>query len=152
MRTILESAEFEEMIDLEEVPPPELIEASAESMRESARRLAPDRVFQVGDKTVKVFLNDTLSPMDHYYLPDWPDGELLVNINKNHSHWKRMVQDVDSFLMYVLDCVFDALAEWKAARRTSAINHETFRYIKDTYLRHNFEVFGAHGSQATSSE
>jgi hypothetical protein len=141
LREVLESSQFADFIELEEVPPPEMIEASKEPMKETVQYLKPDSVIKVGDHVVKIFLNREVSPNDPYYIADWPNKELLININTRHLHWKRIVTSADSLFLYVLDCVFDGLAEWKAAQKTSTIHHYTFKYLKDGFLRQDYETF-----------
>ena len=141
LREVLESSQFSDLIDLEEVPPPEMIEAYNEPMKETIKYLEPNLIIKVGEHLVKIYLNDQVSPNDPYYRPDWPNQDLIININTRHIHWNRIVKDSDSFFLYVLDCVFDGLSEWKAAKKTSPIHHDTFKYLKDGFLRQHFESF-----------
>lgn len=141
LREVLESPRFADLVELEEVPPPEMIDAHSDHMKDTVKYLDPDTIIRVGRKLVKIYLNSEVSPNDPYYIADWPGDDLLVNINTKHKHWRRIVKDSSSFYLYVLDCVFDGLAEWKSAQKTSRIEHDTFKYLKDGFLRQNFEEF-----------
>ena len=38
-------------------------------------------------------------------------------------------------LIYTLNCIYDALAEWKCMRKTGLILPDTVKVIKDSYMR-----------------
>ena len=60
-------------------------------------------------------------------------------MNVNHPHWKQLIAS-EGVLNYLRHCIYDAIAEWQARKRTSRIDPDTIKMFKDSLLRVSFEI------------
>lgn len=135
----LESPEMIDSIELEEVPPPELIEEAFRSVTDNVRQRTETFRADLPHVTVKGYVSD-LSPNDPYVVLDaTKDDEVLVIINIAHPHWKQ-IKGSEGILNYFRHCIYDGLAEWKARRKAAPLSPETVKLIKDKYLRVSFDL------------
>lgn len=135
LKTELQSKEFVDLIEIDTVPPPEVIESSAKPMLEAAKSHEPKFYVTVGVLSVRLYLSTDASPMDLYYNSDVTAANLIsVVVNVNHPHWSQLAGS-ESVLTYLRQCVFDAVAEWQCRRQTGAIQPHTIKALKDGLLR-----------------
>jgi hypothetical protein len=66
------------------------------------------------------------------------DNEVVVCINTRHRFWEDYVTDTQDILIYLLNCIYDALAEWKCQQRTGEIKPDTVKIIKDSFMRDTY--------------
>jgi hypothetical protein len=139
IKSIVSEPDFADVVNFREVPPPEIVEATLKPLREATQRSTPDNVFMIGTLTVKLFMDSTRSPNDPYFLGDYvSDDEVTVCINTRHRFWEDYVTDTQDILIYTLNCIYDAIAEWKCMRRTGEIRPDTVKVIKDALMRETF--------------
>jgi len=140
IRNIVSDPDFADLVNVEEVPPPEIVEATFLPLRESTQSLQPDSTFNIGNLKVKLFMDSSSSPNDPYFFGDYvSDEEVTVCVNTRHRFWEDYVTDAQDILIYTLNCIYDALAEWKCMRRTGEIRPDTVKVIKDALMRQSFD-------------
>ncbi|MCC7336741.1 MAG: ATP-binding protein [Pirellulaceae bacterium] len=133
LKTQLESAGFVDAIQLTEVPSEEVIKASTKHVVDAISPREPDLNVKLGANHVRVYLSHDLSPQDPYFSSDTA-ADIIVSINCRHVHWSR-IDGPDAVLRYLLECVYDAVAEWKCSRQSAAVSHDTIKWLKDGLLR-----------------
>ncbi|MBX6773011.1 MAG: ATP-binding protein [Chloroflexi bacterium] len=80
-----------------------------------------------------------LSPNDPYTAVHMPsDEKVVIVVNQSHPHWRFLPSE--AVLWYLKHCVYDALAEWKAAKRASPPDYNTVKLFKDQFLRVPMEI------------
>jgi hypothetical protein len=138
IKEMISDPAFADLVNIAEVPAPEIVEAAFDPLRETAKTAKADFVISVGQLTVKLFMDNSRSPNDPYFLGDYfSDNEIVVCINTRHRFWEDHVLDSEEVLIYTLNCIYDAIAEWKCMRRTGVIQPDTVKVIKDSYMREN---------------
>src|SRR5205823_1480226 len=90
LRAEMESKEFVDIIQIQEVPPPKAIEAAAEHIIAAAARLEPSFSVSLGNTVVKVYLSTDGSPFDPYYVSEITKNGILVVANQLHPHWGEL--------------------------------------------------------------
>ncbi|WP_153559334.1 ATP-binding protein [Roseimaritima sediminicola] len=133
LKNRLESPDFVDAIELTEIPSEDVIKDSNQHVVDAVSPGDPDLTVKLGPNEVRVYLAHDLSPQDPYFASDTA-GDVIVSINCNHVHWQR-IDGADSVLRYLLECVYDAVAEWKCSKKSGAISHDTIKWIKDGLLR-----------------
>jgi hypothetical protein len=140
IRTIVSDPDFTDLVTIEEVPAPELVEAAFVPLREATKTMEPDSVFLIGSLTVKLFMDNESSANDPYFFGDYvSDEEVIVCVNTRHRFWEDFVTDAQDILIYTLNCIYDAIAEWKCMRKTGEIQADTVKIIKDGFMRQTFD-------------
>jgi Histidine kinase-, DNA gyrase B-, and HSP90-like ATPase len=137
LRSEMESQEFIDLIEIETVPPPEVIEETTKPLIEAVEEEEPSFVVTIGEDFVcKTFLTVDTSPNDPYYASDamGTSNTILVVVNRRHPHWAQL-GDSESVLTYLRHCVYDAIAEWQARRKTGGVQPNTIKALKDNLLR-----------------
>lgn len=145
LRHEMESAEFADLIEIGEVPPPEVVRAAIEPVVESTRGQRPDLTVTIGPTSVNVFLTKDTSPNDPYYASDYATSDVVVVVNTRHPYWAQ-ISGSDGVLNFLRHCVYDALAEWKCTRKMGEIQPDTVKMIKDSYLRMPMIMTGHSGT------
>jgi hypothetical protein len=136
----LESPEMVDSIEVEDVPPPELVEEAFRSVTDNVRPRTETFRADLPHVTVKGYVASDLSPNDPYVVVDAArDDEVLVIINIAHPHWKQ-IKGSEGILNYFRHCLYDGLAEWKARRKAANLSPDTIKLLKDRYLRVSFEI------------
>jgi hypothetical protein len=139
IKEIISDPDFVDLVNVTDVPAPELVAASFKPFRDSVILNEPDNVFVIGDLKVKLYMDSSRSPNDPYYFGDYvSDDEVSVCVNTQHRFWQDYVSDAQDILIYVLNCIYDAIAEWKCMRRTGEIRPDTVKLIKDSFMRLTF--------------
>jgi hypothetical protein len=139
IKEIVTAPDFIDLVNITEVPPPEIVKATFEPLREVTQKTTPDCVFTIGLLKVNLFMDSSGSPNDPYFLGDYvSDDEVSVCVNTRHRFWEDYVTDTQDVLIYTLNCIYDAIAEWKCMRRTGEIRPDTVKVIKDAYMRQTF--------------
>jgi hypothetical protein len=85
---------------------------------------------------IQVILSDNSSPYDPYLIVRPLGGEQRIDIvlNINHPYWIDL-EDNNSRFNFLLSCVYDGVAEWKAGFRLHRLDPDTIKSIKDSLLR-----------------
>jgi len=135
------SPEMVDRIVIEEVP-------SEESVRTSLDALSfgitcthdPNFLVRIDSLSVKLYLVSDMSPQDYYVVTETHHpAEVVVIINTAHPHWGHL-SGSEGVLNYLRDCTYDAVAEWQARKKTSRIDPDTIKILKDRLLRVPFEL------------
>ncbi len=136
----LSTPEFLEALQLEEtLPPLDQIEASNQHVVENARTQDPAFVVALNDMTIHVYIDTIGSPNDPYFVNENIDeNKLAIVVNKQHPHW-RMLEGENSVVNYLRHCVYDGVAEHRAAR-IRRLESDSVKRLKDSYLRVSFDV------------
>jgi len=139
LRQEMESKEFVDSITIDDAPPPEVVAAANAQLVAKAEEHEPSLTLRIGDHVCKIFISDDYSVNDPYYVHEITKESMVVVVNQNHPHWIEL-QGSEGVLNYLRHCVYDAIAEWQASLRTSAILPETVRTFKDKLLRLPAEI------------
>ena len=141
----LKSKEIKDKLFNEVLPDERAIKASFERLLETTQR-NDDPVVEVnignGEEVISIEVYfRKVSEFEPYVLVETSieNNTLIVIINLLHPYWQEL-KNLDGYLSFIRHCVYDGLAEWKAAKKTSRINHDTVKYIKDLLLRLPFEI------------
>jgi hypothetical protein len=136
IKEIVSNPDFADLVNLTEVPAPEIVDAAFSPLRESSAGSNPDQIFGIGSLTVKLFMDSTLSPNDPYFLGDYINDDVVtVCVNTKHRFWEDYVQDTQDILIYTLNCIYDAIAEWKCMKLTGEIKPDTVKIMKNGLMR-----------------
>src|SRR5206468_4199457 len=129
----LATSEFLEKLNLDAVlPPPSQISESNRAVIENAQTVDPTFVASLGGMTVKVFIDTIGSPNDPYFInEDVSDNEVVVVVNAQHPHWS-MLEGENAVVNYLRHCVYDGVAEHRAARR-KRLEPDSIKRLKDSY-------------------
>lgn len=131
----LEKPEIIDFIDLKPIPTPDAVEATKQSIVGELGDRTPDLIIKIGEHECRVYLSTDDSPRDPYFLSDAAQQNvLLVYINCRHPHWNR-IRGANGVANYLLECIFDALAEWKCIRQKAPLRPDTIKSLKDELLR-----------------
>ena len=135
---IITSGDFVDLVNLTEVPPPELVDEAFKPLVETMRTVDADKTYVLGDLTIKLFMDTSRSASDPYFHGDYVGGSTVsVCINTNHRFWQDYVQDAQDMMIYTLNCIYDSLAEWKCMQKTGEIRPDTVKLMKDSYMRYS---------------
>ena len=147
----MQSKEFVDLIELDQVPPPEVIAQVNKPIVEAAKREEPNFNVRIGTIACKVYLSTDESPNDPYFVTDITPAHILVIVNTRHPHWSEL-DGAAGVLNYLRHCVYDAIAEWQAGRRSSPLLPSTIKVIKDRLLRLPAEIEQASGIDGDGAE
>lgn len=131
----LTSSELADLIAIEDVPPPEVVQQTLEPVIQSAATREAAFSARVGNLDVDGFLIGDGSPNDPYVAVDSSaDRRVVVIVNMRHPYIRELVGS-EGILNYLRHCTFDAIAEWQARQTTTALDPDTFKVLKDRLLR-----------------
>lgn len=137
----LESDLSKGLMVLDPVVPSEVLRRQDEEMvSREVENNAPDRTYQIGDTTVKMYFA-SVSSREPYYVNESPNSEtLIVIVNQSHPHWRMLGNaEVQSYLRH---CVLDGVAEHRVMRlrNVQSVDERTVKEEKDKLLRLRFEI------------
>ena len=139
LRQEMESKEFIDIIEIQEVPPPEVIEEANKPILEAAAKEEPNFVATVGQTSCRIYLSTDGSAYDPYYVSDFTTNQILVVANTHHPHWTQL-KGSEGVLNFLRHCVYDAIAEWLCGRKNAPVRPETIKLLKDQLLRLPSEI------------
>lgn len=92
--------------------------------------------YSIDGITIRVILSDNSSPYDPYLIvrPLGGENRIDIVINKNHPYWMDLA-DNNSRFNFLMSCIYDGVAEWKAGFRLHRLDPDTIKTIKDSLLR-----------------
>ena len=94
---------------------------------------------KIGSLLVKLFIVE-MSPNDPYLTVEATRSEeVIIIVNASHPHWKQ-IRGAQGILNYLRHCTYDGIAEWQAINRTSRIDPDTIKILKDRLLRIPLEM------------
>lgn len=136
----LGSAEIEDFVTIEVVPPPEAIEQALLPLKKAVGERQPTFRARAAHLEILGFLVGDGSVHEPYVVVDsTSDTRVMVIININHPHWLQL-KGSDGVLNYLRHCTFDGIAEWQARRRSASLDPDTIKILKDRLLRLPFEI------------
>jgi len=136
IQEVLQDPDMIDLLNLDEVPPPELATAALQPLRETTTTTEPDQVFTLGQLTIKLFMDNQRSENDPYFVGDYvADHTISVCINTQHRFWRERILDAGDIFIYTLNCIYDAISEWRCMQKTGEIRPDTVKVIKDSYMR-----------------
>ena len=142
LKSELESDELVDLIQIEDVPPDEVVTAAKKPVLDSVKSLEPQLTVSLGDAHVKVFISTDASPFDPYFVTDVATDHVIVIVNRAHPYWMQ-IKGSDGVLNFLRECVYDGIAEWKCTKKSSVIAPDTIKMIKDQYLRVPMQIQNA---------
>jgi hypothetical protein len=135
----LESPEMIDNIILSAVPDEEVITQEFGDTIDKVVKIQQETFrVRIGGLEVAVYVNDDMSPSDPYVLSDPSEDFVIVIVNTAHPHWHLL--DNNEVLNYLRHCVYDAVAEWKARKKSTKLLPNTIKKLKDELLRITFEM------------
>lgn len=140
----LNSPEMVDQINIQVIPPPEIISETNERIVKSVIENNPPQhqgyIQSNPEIAWKVHL-DKGSPNDQYAYGDSANpNEITVIVNVEHPYWRTQLMGTRSILDYLRHCVYDSLAEWQARVKNSKIDPGTVKLLKDRLLRVPFQI------------
>lgn len=137
----LMSPEMVDLIEIEPVPPEEVVEEAVQKITDSVTETREETFrYNVGGLVVRLYLVADLSPNDPYVTIDATQtSEVVVIINHAHPHWGQL-NGSEGVLNYIRHCTYDAIAEWQARSKASTIDPDTIKLLKDKLLRVPFLI------------
>ncbi|QNN21757.1 hypothetical protein HED60_05550 [Planctomycetales bacterium ZRK34] len=134
LREQMQNAAFVDAINLQVVPPDEVVKSANVPLIESSQNDEPVLALNVGEIPVRLYLNAQASPNDPYFSSDFPGDQVIVAVNAKHPHFHRISGGAGGVRNYLMECVYDALAEWKATKAKN-IRHDTVKWLKNGLLQ-----------------
>lgn len=131
----ISSAELADLIDIDDVPPPEVVDETLEPMREAAEGREPDIHGSIGRLDFSLYTVIDGSPNDPYVTVDSPHTDRVVVIVNMRHPFIQQLEGSEGVLNYLRHCAYDAIAEWQAMRVTTQIDPDTVKILKDRLLR-----------------
>lgn len=131
----MESPEFVDTLNIDEVPPPELGGLRDAPLIDQSGAREPDITIVVGEQlTVRLFLIP-VSPNDPYYAFEISDPlTILLTVNESHTSYTEL-RGEEAVRCHLKHCAFDAVAEWKCRSKVGDVRAESVRQIKDQLFR-----------------
>ena len=157
LRQQMETPEFADLINLTPVPTPDLVEEATAPLIEAAAEEEPAQIIQIGSGEQRivchVYFSTTASPNDPYFATSHAEDTIKVILNTRHPHFRRVRGGSHGVTAYLMECVYDAIAEWKATRACT-VRHDTIKIIKDGLLRHEvaMDTTDGDGPEPTDTE
>ncbi|MCU0316134.1 MAG: ATP-binding protein [Fimbriimonadaceae bacterium] len=133
----LNSSELVDLLELtEDLPSEEVVDETVEEFVKEKPGEKPSVTAQIGNQSrVRVFRDENASPQDFYYANDLDsDGNIIVRINWRHPFIK-MLRGPESIANYLRECIYDALAQYKAESIRSRFHANTVLKVKDGLMR-----------------
>lgn len=133
----LDSDKFRDVLRNTTVLPAEILDqTNDETVRRILKGDHRSFKYQLDSLSVDIILSESSSPYDPYLIvrPAGGDGCLFIIINVNHSYWIDLGDNTSRF-HFLLNCIYDGVAEWKAEFLLSQLDPNTIKLIKDSLLR-----------------
>lgn len=151
----LTSPEMVDQINISVLPTEEAIHASKEKILGSvvSTRTATQQgvIGSTPPIAWKIFLQK-MSPHDPYVVSDSTmDNEITVIVNLNHPYFATQLGGLESVRDYLRQCIYDSVAEWQARAKTSRIDSDTIKLLKDRLLRVPLEM-ESHADEAEAPD
>jgi hypothetical protein len=129
----LTSSELADLITLEQVPPPEVVQHALKPVLESVKKRAP--AFDVSRRFRGRWIPSRRRlPNDPYVAVDSTSNRVVIAVNMRHPYIQEL-SGSEGVLNYLRHCMYHAIAEWQARRKTTSLDPDTIRILKDLLLR-----------------
>lgn len=137
----IESGEWVDALMVNELQGDEIIYASNKALiKVTVERETPQEI-SLNGLTVRLYIDDGMSPNDPYVLNDSTNSadEVIIIVNRNHPYYSE-IEGTRGALNFLRHCVYDGVSEWKAFRKNGTILPDTVKFIKDDLLRVPFSI------------
>ena len=113
-----------------------IVKTNEETVTRLLRTQHSSYVYILGGISIMVILSDNSSAFDPYLIvrPLGGQNRIDVVVNVNHPYWMDLA-DNNSRFSFLLSCIYDGVAEWKAGFLLNRLDPNTIKIIKDTLLR-----------------
>ena len=136
----LSSAEFADLVELEPVPPPETVQQAIQPLKDAIKSRQPTYQASLAQFDILGFVVSDLSANDPYVVVDATDDKRVqIIVNMQHPHWSQL-SGSEGALNYLRHCTYDGVAERQARRKTSTLDPDTIKILKDRLLRLPLEI------------
>ena len=136
----LSSTELSDIVTLEEVPPPETVRRAVQPLKDAVSTREPTFRANLAQFDILGFLVRDLSTNDPYVVVDsTSEKRVQIIINTQHPHWGQL-RGSEGVLNYLRHCTFDGIAERQARNKTSELDPDTIKILKDRLLRLPLEI------------
>ena len=136
----LSSSQLADLVTLEEVPPPEAIKRAVQPLKDAVSTREPTFRANLAQFDILGFLVRDLSTNDPYVVVDATNEKRVqIIINTQHPHWGQL-RGSEGVLNYLRHCTFDGIAERQARNKTSELDPDTIKILKDRLLRLPLEI------------
>jgi len=131
----LSSDDMIDAIEIEDVPPIEIVGIALHALVEAAQRVEPSFSARIGRIGVMGYLVSDASPNDPYVAVESTRSDLVqIIVNMHHPHVNQL-QGAQGVLNYLRHCVYDGIAEWQARQKAGRLDPDTIKILKDRLLR-----------------
>lgn len=133
----LNSKAFQDVLLNNTILPTEAIEQTNNETIDRLLRIGSSTYeYSIDGITIRVILSENSSPYDPYLIvrPLGGEDRIDIVININHPYWMDL-GDNNSRFNFLLSCIYDGVAEWKAGFRLHRLDPDTIKMIKDSLLR-----------------
>ena len=136
----LSSAEFADLVNLEPVPPPETVKRAVQPLKDAIRSREPTYRASLAQFDILGYVVSDLSTNDPYVVVDSTDEKRVqIIVNMQHPHWSQL-RGPEGVLNYLRHCTYDGVAERQARYKTSYLDPDTIKILKDRLLRLPLEI------------
>jgi len=133
----LQSPEMVDQITIENIPAEQIIiESNARVIESVTSTLAESMTAEIsGVVTIRLFVTADISPYEPYVTSESTEAkQITIVVNSAHPHWAQL-KGAEGVLNYLRHCIYDAVAEWQAVRKTAPVTPATIKMLKDALLR-----------------
>ena len=138
----LSSPELEDIIIEDPLLPEVLVEEATKSVKEAILNENHEEKLRanIGGILVRLFVEHDMSPNDPYLTVESAIAdEVIIIVNAAHPHWNQL-RGARGVLNYLRHCTYDGISEWQARQKTSRLDPDTIKILKDRLLRLYLEI------------
>lgn len=138
----LQSPEMVDQITIETIPPEQVIIESNARVIELVKDAVTESMSAEipGVVLIKLFVTHDISPYEPYVTSESTDPkEITIVVNSAHPHWSQL-KGAEGVLNYLRHCIYDAVAEWQAVRKSAPVKPATIKTLKDALLRLSLKI------------
>lgn len=140
----LSSPTFHDVIMNSTTLPLEIIQiTNDEAINRITEGGATNHIYELDGVKINIILSENSSPYDPYLIVRPAGGERSLNIliNINHPYWIDLGDNTSRF-HFLLNCIYDGVAQWKAEFLLAQLDPDTIKMIKDSLLRLELSIKG----------
>jgi len=146
LRDELTSKEMIDQIEISVVPSEEAVRESFARIAKPMKSREPKIGATIGDLEISVYVAGELSASDPYVVLDTASSDkVILVINAMHPHMSQ-IEGSAGVTNYFRHCIYDAIAEWQARKKTARIDPNTVKLLKDGLLRVSL-IIESHASE-----
>ena len=138
----LDSADFSDVVTLDDVPPPTVIDQVFRPLKDAVSTRKPDFQAKLEHAQFEIlgFIMADSSVNDPYMVVEATDeSRVQIIVNMQHPHWNQL-SGSEGLLNYLRHCTYDGVAEWQARRKSANLDPDTIKVLKDKLLRLSLDI------------